>query len=67
MRKQQTSVTLKPTTVEYLDRLAEINRCKRSNVIDFLSEMVQDYFNEPKLRIEYDTRWRMEEMKKARD
>lgn len=56
MRKQITSVTLSPPTLEFVDHIAEINSVSRSKAMELLIDLVQDYFTEKQIAMEYEMR-----------
>lgn len=52
MRKNPVSMTLKPASISFLTRVAEINHLSRSQAADLMFDMVQDYFSDEQLQAE---------------
>lgn len=49
-------MTLPEPVVSYLDRLAEINHTNRSRTVEILTDMIQEYFTEEQLKLEFQYR-----------
>lgn len=58
MRKQVTSVTLTPDVLSFLAKVAELNQISRSQAVELISSIVQDYFTDNQITAEHSVRGR---------
>lgn len=56
MRKIVTSMALRKSSCDFINRVAEINHISRSQATELLSDMVQDYFSDEQIRMEHEVR-----------
>jgi len=56
MKKSQTSIRIIDDNLSFIDKVAEINQISRSQAVDLLSEMVQDYFSDEQIKAELKVR-----------
>lgn len=56
MQKPKINLTLKQSTFEFIAMVAEINHTSRSNAVELISDMVQDYFTDNQISTEHRAR-----------
>ena len=65
MRKPTVSMKMDTSILEYVDQIAEINGTSRSKTLELFIGIIQDYFTDDQLYLEYTTRGDIDGRKKS--
>jgi hypothetical protein len=65
MRRQVVQARIASSAIDFIDHVAEMNSVSRSKVVEMLAFIVNDYFSDEQLKMEYNVR-KHSEMKDGR-
>lgn len=67
MRKTPTTLSLDDSVLDYISHIAEMNHVSRSKAAEIVFGLVQDYFTDQQIALEFQVRQPIDYRKKARD